>query len=144
MTGDLTLGAPAGILPTKRKDIPTMAAPIGAQISDRLKAVRDPVVDLLFIPIPGIWFGYAFGDNLLVAFLVTCVSTIFALIPQRIEQEIAAKSTEHDLIELTLNEFMAVHFVNFAFTLPDSALTSEPSGTIQRTFPHVLLDEVQV
>ena len=73
---------------------------------------------------------------------MTCVSTIFALISQRVEKEIAAKSTEHDLIKLTLNEFMAIHFVHFAFTLPEGALTTEPSEprSVQRSLPHVLLD----
>lgn len=46
---NLTLGASAGILATKRKDVTTMATPIRAQIGDRLEAVRDPVVNLLFI-----------------------------------------------------------------------------------------------
>ena len=51
MARNLTLSAPTGILPTKRKDVTAMATPISAKIGDGLEAVRDPVIDLLFIAI---------------------------------------------------------------------------------------------
>lgn len=70
-------------------------------------------------------FRDAFGNDLLVAFLVTTVSTVLALISKSIEEEIIAKSAKHELIELPLNEFVTVHFVNLALAFPDSTLTPE-------------------
>lgn len=51
MASDLTFGAPPGILATKRKNVTTMATPIGAQVGDRLEAVRNPMVNLFFVTI---------------------------------------------------------------------------------------------
>ena len=67
------------------------------------------------------------------------VPTVFALIAGRIEQELVAERAEDDLVELPLDELVAVHLVNFALALTDSALTTE-TPCIQRAFPDILLD----
>ena len=69
------------------------------------------------------------------------ISTILTLVTKSIKYEIVTERAEHELIELPLNKFVAVHFVNFTLTFPYSALTSKTSeGTIQRTLPNIFLD----
>jgi hypothetical protein len=51
MAGEVTLGAFAGIFPAEGKDISTMATPIGANVSDGAKSVRNTMVYLDFIAI---------------------------------------------------------------------------------------------
>ena len=41
----------------------------------------------------GVGLGDTLRYNLLIAFLVTCIATIFALIPYGVQQEIAAEGT---------------------------------------------------
>ena len=68
------------------------------------------------------------------------VSTVFALIADAIEEEFATEGTHDDLIELSSNELVSVHFVDFVLAFADGALTSKTS--IQRTFAQVLLDYI--
>lgn len=62
-----------------------MATPVGSQVRERFETMRDPMVDLLLVPISSVGLGYTFGDNLLVTLLVTGVSTVLALVPQSIK-----------------------------------------------------------
>lgn len=67
------------------------------------------------------------------------VSTILALIPDRIEQKLRTERTEHDLVELPLDELVPVHFVDLVLALANGALASETTG-VQGTFANILLD----
>lgn len=79
------------------------------------------------------------------ALLVTGISTIFALVTNGVEQEVTAESAQHDLVELLLNEFVAVHLVHFSLALSDSSLSSEAAEwCIERAFSDILLDCVMV
>jgi hypothetical protein len=44
-----------------------------------------------------------------------------------IEQEIAAESAKHKLVELALNKFVAILFVYLVFTFPKGALSPKSS-----------------
>jgi hypothetical protein len=55
---------------------------------------------------------------------VASVSTIFALVADSVEKEIAAESTFHQLIELLLDEFMAVHLMYVSLAHTKGTLTA--------------------
>jgi hypothetical protein len=73
---------------------------------------------------PSVGFRNAFCDYFLIAFLVASIPTIFTLIPKSIQQKVVAKSAEHELIELALDELVPVHFMHFIFAFPDGSLTA--------------------
>jgi hypothetical protein len=60
---------------------------------------------------------------------VTGVTTVLALITFTGEQKLLAEGAQDWLIELTLNELVAVHLKDIALALSDSALTSETTVT---------------
>ena len=68
------------------------------------------------------------------------VPTVLALVASRIQQEFVAERAQDDLVELPLDEFVAVHFVDLVFALTDGTLTAETSRGIQRPLTDVLLD----
>ena len=68
------------------------------------------------------------------------VPTIFALIASGVEQELAAKSAEKELVKLFLDEFVAIHFVNFVLALAEGALSTKSSGCIEGTLAYILLN----
>ena len=67
------------------------------------------------------------------------VSAVLTLISKSIEEEFAAESAEDDLVELFLYKFVPIHFVDLAFTLSNSALTSKTTS-VKRPFPDILFD----
>lgn len=129
------------VLPTERQHVPAMTAPVRRHVGVGREAVRDSVVDLLLVsflrlvslismaresthPIC-IRLGDTLGDHLGIALLVTCISAIFALISLSGEKELLAESTHDGLVELALDELMAVHLENIALSLPYGTLTTE-------------------
>ena len=68
------------------------------------------------------------------------VSTVFALITDPIEEEFATEGTHDDLIELSSNELVSVHFVDLIFALTNGTLTTETSRGIEGPLADVLLD----
>ena len=71
---------------------------------------------------------------------MTRVATVLTLISDSVQEEIAAEGTQHELVELPLDELVAVHFVDIAFAFPDRSLTPEASkASIQRAFSNILL-----
>jgi len=107
MAGDIALGTLASVLAAEGKHVATVATPIRAYVSERLKAMGNAVVDLLFVTLlewpldddetekgstyARIGLGYTLGDDFLVTLLVAGISTVFALITKGVEQEIVAK-----------------------------------------------------
>jgi hypothetical protein len=85
VTRNIAFGTLPSILSTKRQHVATVATPVGTQVCERFETVRNPVVDLFLVSVPGIGLGYTLRDHLLIAFLVTGVSTILALVPESVE-----------------------------------------------------------
>lgn len=100
-----------------------MATPVGRNVSESFKPMRDAVVDFLLVGI-GLVVGFAntLGDNLGVTFAMASILAIGALHPRCIFQEVAAKCTTHNIIELLRNELVALLFVDLFLPLSDSTL----------------------
>ena len=49
VASDVALGTPSSVFATKGKHVAAMAAPVGADVCDRLEAMRDTMVDLVFV-----------------------------------------------------------------------------------------------
>jgi hypothetical protein len=101
-----------------------MTAPIGPHVRKVLEAMRNTVVELLFL---WICFVVCFADTLCnhvsVAFPVASVFAVCALHTGRVFEEVSAQGTSHDVVELLLNEFVAVHFVYLLLSLTNSTFT---------------------
>jgi hypothetical protein len=82
-------------------------------------------------------FRDTFGEYLLVAFLMTSIATILALVPGGIEKEFVAICAENDLVKLLRNELVAIQLVNL-FALANGNLTCETG--VHRTLSYILLD----
>lgn len=103
-----------------------MTAPVGAHIGEGFEAVRNAVVELGLVRIRFcVGLGDALGDHLLVAFLVARVLAVGTLHASRILEEIAAEGAPHDVIELLLDELVAVLLVDFLLALTNGALAVE-------------------
>lgn len=82
------------------------------------------VINLLFIGI-GLIIGFAntLGDNLGITLAMASILAIGTLHSCCVFQEVATKSTAHNVIELLCNELVSLFFVNFFLLLSDSTLT---------------------
>jgi hypothetical protein len=69
---------------------------------------------------------------------MTSVFAIRALHASRILEEIATKSTTHDVVELLLHEFMSVHFMHLFLARTESTLTLKPK--VEWTLVSVIFD----
>ena len=86
-----------------------MTAPIRAHIRERLKSMRNPMVDLLLIRIRfSIRLADTFGHDLWIALLMASILAIFTLHASGILEKISAQSTTHDVVELLYDEFVAI------------------------------------
>lgn len=56
---------------------------------------------------------------------MTGESTVFTLHSRSFKQEFLAESAQDDSVELSLNEFVTILFVNLFFALADGALTTK-------------------
>lgn len=61
---------------------------------------------------------------------MACIPTIFALISKGVEKEVVTESAQHELIELSLYEFVTIHLMDFTLAFPDCSLATE---TAERT-----------
>ena len=114
----------SGILFAHREHVTTVAAPIGTKIGRGFEPMWDSVIQFFFLGVRfSIRFRDTFGDNLRVAFFMAGVFAILALITDTIFEKVSTKSTPHNIVELLLDEFMAVGFMDFLFLLPDSPLS---------------------
>ena len=71
---------------------------------------------------------------------MACVSTILALVSGSVEQELVAEGAQDDLVELALDEFVAVHLVHLVLALAHGTLTAKTSGSVQWPLAYILLD----
>lgn len=108
-----------------------MTTPVSADVGHWLKPMGYPVVELLFFRVHVlIRFGYTLCNHFFVALLVTSVFAVRTLVPSGVLEEISAECTTHDVIELLLDKFVPIHFMNLLFTLTNSTLASK--SEIQR------------
>lgn len=84
------------------------------------------VVDLLFV---GISFVVGFADTLghylWIAFCVTGIFAIRALHTSRVLEQVTAKSASHNVVELLLDELVALPLMYLLFLLTNSTLSVE-------------------
>ena len=114
-----------------------MATPVGAHIHVLLKSVGNPMVQLLFVWIGfSIRFADALRNDFCETFSMACVLAVFALHPSRIFEELSAKCTAHDAVELLLHKSVTILLLDFLFTLPDSAFAVE--SNVKADFASVL------
>ncbi|KAH3677405.1 hypothetical protein OGATHE_000879 [Ogataea polymorpha] len=123
-----TLRTLSNILSTPWKNIATMTTPFRASVCDLLKSMRNSVIELCFF-----WrricagSGNALINNVLVALLMAQKSAIFTL-ESTVSEEIATNCTAHDVVELLLDELVAVVLVNFLFSLTNGTMTSQATS----------------
>lgn len=103
-----------------------MTAPISRDICKSFKPMGNAVIDLLFIRI-GLVVGLAdtLGDHFGITLAVAGVLAVCALHTSSVLQEIAAKSTAHNIVELLRDELVALLLVDLFFLLADSSLSIE-------------------
>ena len=65
------------------------------------------------------------GDHAGIALSVTCIFAVLTLHSGRVLEEIATERTPHDVVELMLNKFMSIHFVNLFLALANGAFPAE-------------------
>lgn len=103
-----------------------MAAPVRGHVREWLEPVGDAVVDLLLVRVRlCIALADALGDNAGEALCMTGVLAVLALHPGRVFEELAAERAAHNVVELLLDELVAVHLVDVLLSLADSALSSQ-------------------
>ncbi len=86
------------------------------------------MINLLFVRISlCIRLAYTLRDHTRIALRVASIFTVLALHARGILEEIAAQRTSHNVIELLLDELVAVHLVNFLLPLPNGALATKSS-----------------
>lgn len=119
-----------------------MAAPIRRDIGERLEPVRNAVVDLFFVRI-GFCIALAdtLGDHARIAFGMAGVLAVFALHTRRVLEEISAKRTAHDVVELVLDKLVTIHLVDFLLALSNGTLSSQTKVHLSLS---VFLDEAEL
>ena len=86
-----------------------MATPICSHIRERLKSMRNPMIDLLLVGIRfSIRLADTLGHDLGIALLMASILAIFALHASGVLEKISAQSTTHDVVELLYDEFVAI------------------------------------
>jgi hypothetical protein len=103
-----------------------MTTPIGRDIGIPIPTMRDAVIDFLLVGVClVVRFADTLRDDFRVALSVASVFAVGALHASSILQEVAAKSTTHDIVELLCDELVTLLFVDFLLSLPDCTLTVE-------------------
>jgi hypothetical protein len=101
--------------------------------------MRNTVVDFALVRI-GLVIGLrnALGNDFPIATFVTCKLAVRTLHACRILKQFSTKSAAHNVVELLLDKFVAILFVDFFFSLTDGSLTSK--SLIECLLSFVLLD----
>jgi hypothetical protein len=109
-----------------------VATPVGGKIGEAFEAMRNTVVDLLFVGV-GFVVGLAntLGDNLRVALFVTCVLAVGTLHTRSILEKFSTQRTAHDVVELLGDELVTLLLVDLLLLLTNGTLTVETN--IERT-----------
>jgi phosphatidylglycerophosphatase A len=101
--------------------------------------MRNTVVDLGLVRV-GLVVGLrdAFGDDFPVATLVACKLAVSTLHASRVLEQFSAEGAAHDVVELLLDELVAILLVDFFFSLTDGSLTTK--SVVECLLSFVLLD----
>lgn len=103
-----------------------MTTPIGRDIGKPIPTMRNAVIDFLLVRVClVIRFADTLRDDFRVALPVASVFAVGALHASSVLQEIAAKGTTHDIVELLRDELVTLLFVDFLLSLSDCTLTVE-------------------
>ena len=89
--------------------------------------MRNAVVDLGLVRI-GLVIGLrnALGDDFAIASLVAGKLAVRALHASRILEQFSAQRAAHDVVELLLDELVAILLVDFFLALTDGTLATQP------------------
>lgn len=88
--------------------------------------MRDTMVDLLLLGVGlSVTLADTFGDDAGITLGVASVLAVLTLHTGRVLEEVAAQRTSHDVVELVLDELVAVHLVDLLLALTDSALSAK-------------------
>lgn len=84
------------------------------------------MVDLFLVRIGlGVTFADTLGNDARITLCVASVLAVLALHASRVLEEVPAECTTHNVVELVLNELVAVHFMNFLFSLTNGTFSSK-------------------
>lgn len=101
------------------------------------------MIDLLLV---WVGFGVTLADTLCnhagIALGMAGVLAVLALHAGGVLEEIAAKRAAHNVVELVLDELVAVHLVDFLLALTNSALSAK--SKVNRAAVRVRLDEAHL
>jgi phosphatidylglycerophosphatase A len=101
--------------------------------------MRNTVVDLALVRIGlVIRLRNALGNDFPVAAFVASKLAVGALHASRILEQLSTQSAAHDVVELLLDEFVAILLVDFFLSLTNGSLAAE--SLIERLLSLVLLD----
>ncbi len=143
VTRELALSTFPRLLLTKWKHVAAVAAPIGTHVGERIKAMGDAMVDLLFIRIAlGVGLADAFRDDLWIASFVACVFTICTLHAGRVFEEVSTERTAHDIVKGLDGKLVAVLLNNIFLLLPNGAFSTK-SDSFKAFSLLGLLDEAE-
>lgn len=103
-----------------------MATPVSRDIGKCLETVWDTVIDFLLVRV-GFVVGLAntFGDDLGVTFFMAGVFAVRTLHAGSVFEEVSAKSTTHDVVELLCDEFVTLLLVDLFLLLTNGTLAIE-------------------
>jgi hypothetical protein len=103
-----------------------MTAPISAHVGKVLKSMGDTMVEFSLI---GVGFGVrlrdTFGDHLRITLFMASVVAVRTLHTGSVLEELSTESAAHDVVELLLNELVAVLFDDVLFTRANSAFSTK-------------------
>lgn len=114
------------LLPTKRKNVTAVTAPIGTHVGKVLETMWNSVVELCLVGIGlGVGLGDALCDDFGIAFLVTGIVAVGTLHACSILKKFGTESAAHDVVELLLHKLVSILLDHVLFALTDSTLTTE-------------------
>lgn len=97
-----------------------MTAPIRTHVTIRLKAMRNPVIELRFVWIAlCVGLADALGDHLWIALFVTHIFAVCALKANGIFEQLPTEGAAHDVVELLRNKLVTVQLVDIFLSLAD-------------------------
>ena len=105
-----------------------MTTPVGRDIRKSFPTMGDAVVDLLLVRV-GLVIGLAdaLGNDLGIAPSVTQILAVGTLHTSSVLQQLTTEGTAHDVVELLINEFMALLLGNNLLLLPNGTLAIKSS-----------------
>ena len=105
-----------------------MTTPVGRDIGESFPTMRNAVVDLFLVRICFVvGLANALGDDLGIASPVTQVLAVSTLHTGGVLQQLPAQGTAHNVVELLIDEFVALLLRDNFLLLTDGTLTIKPN-----------------